>query len=304
MGSSSPSTISNFNPQQQNLAHQFGPLLQNQVGQGITPYNGQLVAPVQGASQIQGMLGSYNPTQFSGGQTGAINQALSGQPAYNVNPQTTANYFQQSVVDPSMRTYNQVTAPAINQGFAANGGTFSTARGVAQGQALSNLQDSNAAQLASTQQSNQQLQAQLAQSAVNNQLQGVGLAQQYANQPLYNAQALTQALAPFQQNAQNQLSANYSQWQSQQSYNNPYLSDIMGFLGESTQSAYQQPNYTGQFIGAGVGAAGSLASLYGSAGQGASQASAFVPTAAQSLSNYSDAGDWATMMGANGATLD
>lgn len=271
MGSGSPSTVSNWNPQQQNLAHTLAPVLQNQVGQGVSPYQGQLVAPVQDGSQIQSQIASYNPTQFQAGQQQAINQGLSGQSAYNLDPQTTANYFQQAVVNPSMRAYSQTTAPAINEGFAAQGGTFSTARGIAQEKALSNLQDTNAASLASTQQSNQALQAQLAQSAANNQLQSVGLAQQYANAPLYSAAAMSQALQPFQQQAQAQDTAAYQQWQQSQAYNNPYLQQIMGYLGQSSQSAYQQPNYTGQYIGAGTGIAGAVIGGYFGGPAGAAQ---------------------------------
>lgn len=275
MGSGSPSTVSNFNPQQQNLAHVLGPVLQSQVGKGITPYSGEIVAPLNaGYQNVQDQLNSYNPQQFQAGQTGAINQALSGQPAYNLDPQTTANYFQQGVVDPSMRTYNSTTAPAINQGFAAQGGTFSTARGIAQSRALSDLQATNASNLAQTQYQNQTLNSQLAESAANRQLQGIGIANQYQTQPLYNAQQLSAALQPFQQQAQALDTTGYQQWQAQQPYNNPYLSQIMGYLGQSTQSAYQQPNYTGQYIGAGIGAAGAAASAYGTyAAQAAQQAS-------------------------------
>jgi hypothetical protein len=282
MGSSSPSTISNFSPQQTNLMHTLLPLLKSQEGTGITPYTGELVAPLNsGYGEVQNMLGSYNPNQFQQGQTGAINQALSGQPSYtaNTDPAATANYFQQSVVNPSMRNYNQVTAPAINQGFAANGGTFSTARGVAQATALSNLQAQNAAGLAQTQFSAQQqgqaLNASLADSAANRQVQGIGLAQQYANAPLYNAQQLSQALQPFQQNAQDQDAAAYQQWQSQQSYNNPYLANIMAFLGQDgTQTAYQKPDYTGEYIGGGLGVAGAIVGGYFGGPMGAIQGAA------------------------------
>lgn len=177
-----------------------------------------------------------------------------------------------------MRTYNQVTAPAINQAFAAQGGTFSTARGIAQKNALSNLQSQNAAGLATmqyqTQQQDQSLNAQLADSAANRQVQGIGLAQQYQNQPLYSAQALTQALAPFQSQAQQSDAANYQLFQQSQPQNNPYLQMIMSFLGQQTQSAYQQPNYMGQYIGAGIGAGANLAAGAYSGYESAAAASA------------------------------
>lgn len=269
MGSSSPNTVSNWNPQQGNLAHVLTPILQQQIGQGVSPYTGQLVAPLQGQSQMQAMIDSYNPTQFQQGQTGAINQALSGQPSYqaSTDPATTAAYFQQAVADPMMRNYQANIAPQINQGFAAQGGTFSTARGMAQQRQLSDLQSQDAQQLAGmqyqTHMQNQALNAQLAESAANRQMQGIGLAQQYANQPLYSAQALSQALQPMQQQAQAQDAAAYDQWQKQQAYNNPWLQQIMAFLGQQTQSAYQSPNYAGQYIGAGVGALGAGVSAYG-----------------------------------------
>lgn len=265
MGSGSPSTVSNWNPQQGNLAHTLAPVLQGQVGTGVTPYGGQLVAPLNsGYGQVQNQINSFNPSQFQGGQSGAINQALSGKPAYQLDPQTTANLYQKSIVDPSMRNYNSVTAPSINENFAQAGGTFSTTRGIAQSRALSSLQSNNATQLSQAQQQNQSINANLADTAANMQLQGVGAAQQYANQPLYNAQQLGAALAPFQQNAQSMDDASYQQWQQSQSYNNPYLQQIMAYLGQSSQSAYQKPDYTGQEIGLGTGVAGGvIGAIYG-----------------------------------------
>lgn len=269
--------MSNWNAQQANLAGVLTPLLQRNIGTGVSPYGGQLVAPVAGASQIQNQINSYDPNQFQGVQTGAINQALSGKPNFvaSTDPQTTANYFQQAVANPAMRNYQASTAPAIDQQFAAQGGTFSTTRGFAHQRALSDMQANNANQLSGmqfqTQQQNTGLNAQAAELAANRQLQGVGQAQMYAGQPLYNAQQLSAALAPFQQNAQNQDAAAYQQWQQSQAYNNPYLQQIMAFLGQGTQSAYQKPDYTGQEIGLGTGVAGGIVGAYFGGPMGAIQ---------------------------------
>jgi len=237
-----PSTMNTLNPAQTAVASKIGRTITPLIGQPLTAYPGQMVAPLDpGFTMVRDLINQYLPNTFAGASDSAIRSALSGQPAYKLDPATTENYFNKAVAAPALKLYNEKIKPQINEAFAAGGATFSTRRGDAMSQALRDMQDSLAGQLATTQQQNQSLSAQLADSAANRQMQGVGLANQQANQPLLNAAALAQALAPFQQNAQNQLGAQYQEFLRTRPENSPYYNIGLGLTSQNQMGLYQKP---------------------------------------------------------------
>lgn len=253
-----------------------GPILSG-IGQNATSYTGQQVAPlVSGFNDVQSLINSFSQnganTQFQGGQQAAINRALSGQPSFDLSPQTTTDYFNKGVLNPMLRSFDQDIAPRIKASFAnpGGGGLFSSRAGLAQSRALSDIGVSAQQSLSQAQFQNQGLMAQLSESAANRQLQGVSAANNYAIQPLAQSEALVNALNPFQQQAQGQASAAYNEFQRTQPYSSPYLSNALNFMGiNSQQSSFLQPSQLSQLLGLGAGGAGLLNSAFaGSNGSG------------------------------------
>lgn len=240
----------------------MAPQIRSGLASGVSSYNGNIVAPLD--PKLQSLYNSI-PTlgqvgQNDGSTNSAIQNLLSGKPAFNLDPQTTTDYFNKSVLTPMMATYNQQIKPQIQQAFAASGRSFSAAKGNALSRSLTDLGTSAQAQLAQGIFNNQSLQAQMAQNAVNNQIQGVNLAQQQSLMPYNRISALQGVLQPYQQQSQALATANYNQWQQQQPYNNPWLAQAQNFLGNSQVAMYNPSNQLqNQLIGAGVGAVGGAA---------------------------------------------
>lgn len=255
MGSSSPKTTSNLSYGQKQVDLSLYPQIQAMLGQGATPYNGQQQASLLPQfQQMNQLTRQYNPQQFQGQQTSAVLNALSGRPSFDLSPQTTANYFQNSVVTPMMQTWNQQIAPQISEGFAGFSG-FSSREGTDKAMQLGNLGTSMASQLSQAQFSNQQLQANLAESAANRQIQGVGLAQQLANQPLNAAGQIAQLYYPFQQRADQGAQLNYQNFLRTTPENSPWLAQAQQYLGHSLTSTYNPGSPLANALsGAGAGA--------------------------------------------------
>jgi hypothetical protein len=200
-----------------------------------------------------------------------------------LNSGNVADWFNKSVVAPSMLNYQQNIAPAIDSNFAGQGGIFNSRRGYAQQQALQNMQTQETAQLANTsmnlnqqqaQMNNtnalqhnadlmntgqfnaqmQQNQAQLGLQANAQQMQAAALAQQSINNNqnrLLNKANLTGAI---QGQNQNVTSGQYNEMLRTQPFNNPYLPQAMQFLGANMQTQIPYtPQSTGSMIGQGLG---------------------------------------------------
>jgi hypothetical protein len=185
------------------------------------------------------MAGSGVGSQFDELVKTSIAQALSGTPSYDASSGAVEKLFKQGVANPALRAFDQDVAPRIREGFAAGGAMMSSRRGDAQRKALGDLQASLSGQLGQMQYNNMGLQASLAESAAQRQLQGVGLANQQALMPAQRASALTQALAPFQAQAQQQATGQYQEWLRTRPENSPYLAAAQNYVNSPQMAAYQ-----------------------------------------------------------------
>lgn len=201
---------------------------------------------------------NFDPTGGLGSSVpNAIKSVLSGKPAYTLNPQVTDQYFTDAVANPMMRNFQQRIAPQIAESYAGSGALFSSRRGQAVQQGLSDLQANLAGQRATLAYQDQSLSASLANDAANRQLQGIGLANTYTQQPLTSALLQQQILAPFQDQQNTAAQNSYNEFLRQQPANNPYAQLALAFVGQSQQAAFQKTN---PYVKAGVGIAGGAAS--------------------------------------------
>jgi hypothetical protein len=204
-----------------------------------------------------------------------------------LDPSHVQDWFQQSVVNPSMLSYQQNIAPAIDSSFAGQGGIFNSRRGYAQSQALNQIQTQNAASLANTSLNLNQQQAGMDNTNAlqhNQDLMNTGQfnsGQQLQNNQFNsqlglqnNAQQLQAALAGQQNinNQQNRLSnqfnmnnmvqgennytmqGQFNEMNRTSPWNNPYLGQAQQFMQTpmQTQIPYT-PQSTGSMIGQGLG---------------------------------------------------
>lgn len=265
-GGSSPSTKNTLTPAQQRISHQISPQITSGIQTGITPYTGNLVAPLDPMySQLYSQLQSYNPTALNQQTQGALSNQLSEASSSGTLTQAaTNNLYQNSILNPMMNSWNTQIKPQIQQAFAGGGRTFSSAAGNAQARELNTFNISGQGQLAQAVFGNQQLSANLNNDALNRQLAGIQAAPGVASMQLGQQSALQSLLSPFQTQAQNQANAQYQLFQQQQPQNNPWLQLGMGFLGQNQQALYQpQPS---PFAQIGYGLAGSAAGALAGAG--------------------------------------
>lgn len=179
-----------------------------------------------------------------------------------INPNLTQRYFQDSIVAPMMRTFNEQIRPAITEGFAGVG-AFSSRLGAELSRAATSLNTDFANQAAQLAMHDRNLTAQLAESAANRRMQAVGLGTALRSQPLVDAAAIESLVSPFQQRTDAQAQALYSEWQRLQPENSPWLTAGLNYLGQSHMAMYQPRNPIGSAIGSGLGAGILGASQFG-----------------------------------------
>lgn len=265
-GGSKPSTMSTLDRGQKGISDELYKYLRPQIGQSGPQYPGNPVAPLdQGYGQVQDLMGRYSPETLIQPQRTAIKQALSGQPSYNLDPAVTDKYFTNAVETPAMRSFQQHVKPQIDEAYAGQGALWSSRRGQAVRTALTDVTTGLNAQRSTLAYNDQQLAASLAENAKNRQLQGVQAASQFRMEPLTSAALYENLLQPFQQNAQAQSSSAYEEWTRTLPQNSPWTSLALGYIGQTTQSAYNKS--MNPYAAAGIGAVGGAASgaLIGSA---------------------------------------
>lgn len=262
----------------------FSPL---QMYQG--PMVAELIPEMRGAREI---LGRYQPGQFDDLSQKALEDALSGEPSFDVSPEATAKYFGKGVAQPMMRSFDQNIKPRINEAFAAQGAMFNTRRSESQVKALQNAQQDLSAELARAQMNSMALEAQLAESAAMRQQQAMGLAEAFEDKPLRQSKNAQGAAAGFQTQEQAKTEADYKEWLRTRPEHSPWPQLALGYLS-NPEIALQQES------GGGMG--GSIGSLAG-AGLGALAGTFLLPgvgTAAGAALGSQLGGGIGTMMDGN-----
>jgi hypothetical protein len=256
-------TMTSLSKDQQKVSKQTASVISSNLGKDLEQYSGQMVADLTpeflSARQLldSGVDESLDPVTKN-----VIEQLLSGEAAYDLSPATTEKYFEDSVKKPLLRTFDEEIAPRLQEGFAAQGATFSSRRGDATRKALEGLQAEMSSKLAEANYNNQALAANLADNAKNRQATGVSLAEQYANRNTTRATGLLSAAAPFQQREQDLLTAQYNEFLRTRAETSPYLQAALGYTGQSQTNTFVQPQSQGFDFGSLINAGATLGSAY------------------------------------------
>lgn len=213
---------------QMGLLNSLGSWVQSQVGQGITPYGGELVA---GASPLQeeafGLGAGFSGTNAANQRGIAIQQILSGAPAFqNIAADPYFQEYDTAVSAPALRMFQNTMIPQVLQAYGAGGpsGAVIDALGTAGADLSANLA-ANRAQFVDT----------WLGRAAQDRVAGVGLSAEEQMRPI----ALAASLGDVQRGITNeQLAAEYGRWESAQPWANPVLGFIPSVLGTKAFDTY------------------------------------------------------------------
>lgn len=195
----------------------------------------------------------YSPIAQKESQA-ALRGALSGKSSYDLNPETTRRYLEDSLTRPAMRTYDRDIAPRIKEAFAGSGALYSSRRGQAQARALTDLQTDLTGQYASVAMQNQGLAAQLAENAQSRAMQSIPLGGQMAQQPLTAAAMMANLLNPYQNQANMQAQAQYTEFMRMQPESSPWTAMALEYLNNNQMGTYNKQ--LNPYARAGLGALG------------------------------------------------
>lgn len=139
-GSSEPTRVSNWTKEQKAVFRDLYPMISKGLLQegGATAYPGKMyVARTPEEEAYFKAVGGDLPDYLKSRQT-ALDSVLSGNPAYNITPETTEEFYQQAVRNPALREFEQITKPAITESFAGPG-YWGSARAQEESRASENL---------------------------------------------------------------------------------------------------------------------------------------------------------------------
>ena len=279
-GDSDIEASSLLTPEQYQTSNQLNQILQQQMGQGVTPYPGQRVAGInplqqqgfgmaggfgqgvgQGINAFGGAMGQFDPQR--GGQFLDQAQGLLSSSTQDFDPQVIMDALRPGQ-QLAMNQFQQNTVPFLSEKFGANSGSsgsFNKALSEA-GANMSLGMNAQAAPFLAQGQQNQ-LNRQLQGAALGGELstvpgaiaqQGVGMGQGIFDilSQMINAGASQRGIE------QEGLNANQQQFQEGQAYNNPWLNMFGPALGVSSENIVQLPSPgAGAAIGGAMGTLGS-----------------------------------------------
>lgn len=228
--SSKGAPMETLTAQQKKVDAAYGAWLQQYIGKGATPYNGQIVAdmPTDVNSMFQDMLGSMSANNKT--IETAFRQDAEGVPAYAYDERKIKRDWETNVASPVMSAWTKYVAPVVTQAFAGSPGAFYSA---AKGQGVANAASKYFAEnvqgtLYNTMQNNQQMAFQSGENAAGRRASGASALQSL---PISNFNSALQGASSVQGVNQQKLSAAYSEFMRKAPENNPYMQAINNYLG-------------------------------------------------------------------------
>lgn len=208
--------------------------LDTPIGSGATPFEGPLTAGLpQEVLQARELLQSnFDPAAFSQSQGAALERALSGESAFDLSEERTAELFDAGVRAPAMRAWERDVVPMFKESFAGFNSLFSSRAGEAIVDAGRDVTLGLDAQLAQAQIGNQRFQAQLAESAAQRQAGAIPMASALRMEPFAQAQSLAGFGGIFQTQEQNEIDAAFREFVRTAPENDPFTQLALQFTGQ------------------------------------------------------------------------
>lgn len=114
---SKPVQLSTMTPQQQAIMDFLGERIQGEMKGPVPIYPNKLYTAKTPEEE------AYFSSVYGGqaNRTAAINKLLSGAPAYDINPETTEQFYQESIRKPMMYEWKNVAEPGIKEAYTGPG---------------------------------------------------------------------------------------------------------------------------------------------------------------------------------------
>jgi hypothetical protein len=273
-------------PSQMDLIKKLSGQVAGEVGQGIEPYPGQMVAD---PSQLQQGLFDILDNQVAG-EGGTLEQML--QEGRQMTTQDEAydqgaarDYWQQSFVEPTRQNFYEETMPELREQFAGQGALSSGGFNRAVADAAGDMETQLGGKLG-------EILYQGRQDFQDRQMQEQQLGLSTLDQALNEVNALMQAGQQQRGIEQQGLEAQMQKWQQSRPYNNPWLNQAPTALGASP---YQIDTITqgggsgflgGMAPGIGQGIGGELGKMLGSSGGGIGASGTALPAGSSALFSW------------------
>lgn len=119
---STPQRVENWNASQKALFEQLFSTASGNMSSPVVSYPGQMSVPQtdQESSYFNAINQAYSPANLSV-RSQAINDVLSGKPAYEINPETTEQFYQEGVKPGYMKEWEDVVLPQIKSSYVGPG---------------------------------------------------------------------------------------------------------------------------------------------------------------------------------------
>ena len=241
-------------PGQRQLTQDIADFVRPQLGSGVEAYGGPLVAGVTPnmASVFDSASSVLDGSRFGPEVDAAISELLG-----SGGPQASADYYKKTVLDPANLAFKDALREV--------GGRYGDVWG-GSGALKEMMERSTARYGTGIADTLAQLSFADRQAGLNRLGTGIGLANQTSQLDATNLSQLLGIGGVERGIEQEGLSADYSNWLSQQGYNNPYLGLIQPALGAQMTGVGQQAGILPGVIGAAKGAtsvASGLSGLFG-----------------------------------------
>jgi hypothetical protein len=283
--------LSSLSPEQQTIQTQLSDWLSGRLDVGATRLTGPLVAGIPSMfTQAYQNLGS-SMGQYDDVLRNAMLQDVNAVPAYEYDPSSVAQQWQQGVAIPALETYRQIALPMLERGFnAIPGALYSAARGRGVEDATNRFYGQQVLPtLYGAQQAGIGRGFQSGENAAARRLSGVTALTGFPGAQFDIAANAADRMRAAQQVG---ISANLNEQMRLMGENNPYVSQMLQFMGIPTMTGYtfreqlspMQQFYMGNLSGigssmmgmasdmmAGMGGAGSAGSAGGGTLSGSGQ---------------------------------
>lgn len=217
----------------------FGPTTPLQPGEENFWYQ---TGPGDELAYQEMMSYAQNPTEYT--STSMIPQALMG-----LSPETTAQWYQQTILPYQQRMFEDVALPGIAEQYAGTGGFWSGARREAMAGAQEGFGTAMASELGREIANRQSL-------AIQMMPQIAQLEQMQAAEPLLRAESAYRAEEMQRQIRLSELQARFQEFARTRPEYSPVIQQALGYLNTQTIAAYGVPGSPGQSqggMGAGIG---------------------------------------------------
>jgi len=223
-------STSSLTPEQNALSKAISGYLEPLIGQGVTPYTGQVVAG-QTPEELTALQGLRDKVAADPTLINAYQRYLSGEPSTTISPEATEEYFQKEIFDPTIRRYREEILPLMGEQYIGSGTYWGNARAEAQRKALRDVAEDLTGQYATLKYQDELSRRDLAENAANRALTAGGQLGQLRSEEFGRQQNLLQAEGVSRLLNQAQLDWDYNEFLRTQPEAAPYITYALQLLG-------------------------------------------------------------------------